>query len=107
MATWILLLTRAPMINSLEKLAAWLVFSLAILVVYGFLSVAWAGSATYTLWYWDEGWNIGTSGLSIYQCEDARLNFRLHGGALERWSQDKNKKQHLPHCELEVMHNVH
>ncbi len=31
------------MINSLEKLAAWLMFSLAILMVYGFLSCAWAG----------------------------------------------------------------
>ncbi len=30
-------------INTLEKLAAWIIFSLAILMVYSFLSVAWAG----------------------------------------------------------------
>ena len=32
-------------INSLEKLAAWIVFSLAILMVYSFLSVAWANES--------------------------------------------------------------
>ncbi len=30
-------------INTLEKLAAWLLFSLAVLMIYSYLSVAWAG----------------------------------------------------------------
>ena len=95
-------------INSLEKLAAWILFSLAILMVYSYLSVAWSGKVdTYSIWYWDEGWNIGTSGLTKKECEDARKNFHLHGGALERSARDKNIKKHMPYCEKEVLHNVH
>jgi hypothetical protein len=68
--------------------------------------VAHKADTTYSLKYWDDGWNVGTPGLTLKDCEEARKNFHLRGAALERWDRDKNRKKHLPYCEEERLHNV-
>lgn len=56
---------------------------------------------TYILRYWDDSWFVGTQGLTFDECQEARKNFHLHGGALERHLKNENKEQHRPWCERE------